>query len=175
MHDIYCACVCVRDKSRTVTRPVFITPRNFSCDKFRLVLFLYFLEPQSGMKKTLHQKHLPNGWSKIKIRARAHTHSHALHGYILYTLVHVRIFWLQFETFTRESNPLSFSPPTRYSNIYSARAGKVFTANIIYSSVSGFKSRLRVSAELCKRRICRVLFFFYINKINFVIQLDGTE
>lgn len=116
------------------------------------------------MNKNLHQKHLPNGW---KNQNTTHTRARPW----VYTGIHTNI-WLWFETFTRESNPLSFSPPTR---IYNTRAGKVFTANIIYSLVSGFKSRLRVSTELCKRRICRVLFFFNINKINFIIQLDGNE
>jgi len=80
---MYCACVCARDKSRTVTRPIFITPRNFSCDKFRLVFIFVLFETSEWDEKNLHQKHLSNGWSKIKIH-HTHTHTHA-HGYAIYT------------------------------------------------------------------------------------------
>lgn len=145
------------NKSRTVTRPVFITSRNFLRDKFRLVLFLYFLKSQSGVNKNLHQKHLPNVWQNQNT-----THAHARTRPWVYTSIRTNI-WLWFETFTRESNPLSFSPPTHYY-IYNARAGKVFTANIIYSLVSGFKSRLRVSTELVNEEYAAYCSFLKLIK-----------
>lgn len=149
---MYCTCVCAHDKSRTVTRPVFITPRNFSCDKFRLVLFLYFLKPQSGMKKTYTKNISLTAGRKSKYAKHTHTHSHA-HGHTIYTGTRTNILAPVCNVYSWIKPSFFFTAHALQQHIYSARAGKVFTANIIYSSVSGFKSRLRVSAELCKRRI----------------------